>query len=225
MLYIAIAVGFIPSFAWLLFYLREDISHPEPKKMIALAFLLGGLATFMALYIETWTSSWLLAQYEVTNYSPTSLLIFAFIEETLKFLVIFWFIRRSIHFDEPVDAMIYMITAALGFAAVENIAAAVNQWNDYLVIESVFQTITLRFIGATLLHTLSSGLIGYYWARGRQYRERFIFILGGILIATFAHAFFNLSILSYKSIIIPTMFLLIIGLFVLNDFEKLKRPS
>jgi len=42
MLYIFILLGLLPSFAWLFFFLKED-THPEPKKMIALVFFLGGI--------------------------------------------------------------------------------------------------------------------------------------------------------------------------------------
>ena len=222
MVYLAVILGLIPSFAWLLFYLREDLRHPEPKKMIFFVFILGGIATFLAFYTELYASD-LLLSVGVKSYTPISLTVFSFIEEALKFLLVFLFIRQSKYFDEPIDAMIYMVTAALGFAAVENIAAAVNEWNEFQNITPVFETITLRFIGATLLHTLSSGVIGYYWARGKQYHERIFFIPIAIILGTLIHAIFNFLILNALSIVVPTMFLGIVGLFVLHDFEKLKK--
>ncbi|PIR04977.1 MAG: hypothetical protein COV57_01555 [Candidatus Liptonbacteria bacterium CG11_big_fil_rev_8_21_14_0_20_35_14] len=219
---LAIILGLIPSFAWLLFYLREDLKHPEPKRLIFFVFILGGIATFLAFYLELYASD-ILFNAGIKNYTPISLTVFSFIEESLKFLLVFIFISRSKYFNEPVDAMIYMVTVALGFAAVENIAITVNEWNDLQNISTVFETITLRFIGATLLHTLSSGVIGYYWAKGKQYHEKIFFIPIAIILGTFIHAIFNFLILNSLNIIIPTMFLGLVGLFVLHDFDNLKR--
>ena len=39
----------------------------------------------------------------------------------LSLLIVFFSMKRNPVFDEPEDAMIYMIVVALGFAAVENI--------------------------------------------------------------------------------------------------------
>ena len=43
-----IILGLLPGFAWLLFYLKEDL-HPEPKKMLAKVFLVGALSAIAAL--------------------------------------------------------------------------------------------------------------------------------------------------------------------------------
>jgi RsiW-degrading membrane proteinase PrsW (M82 family) len=224
MLYLAVFLGLLPSFAWLLFYLREDAYHPEPRKMIFFAFLIGASATFFAFFFEVEFSNFL-KLYSISDSSPLSFLSFSFIEEFVKFAFVFWFISKSSYFDEPVDAMIYMVTAALGFAAVENIGAAVNEWNDYLQIGAVFHTVTLRFIGATLLHSLCSAFIGYYFAQGLRFKEKFLFVSEGLLLASLLHAFFNYLIINAGAVITPTVFLLLVGLFVLNDFEKLKTVS
>jgi RsiW-degrading membrane proteinase PrsW (M82 family) len=124
--------------------------------------------------------------------------------------------RHAADFDEPVDAMIYLVVAALGFAAVENVAAAAKAQ------EIVFETATLRFIGATLLHTLSSGLFGYYWAKSILERKP-AYLFTGFALATLLHTVFNYLILRYEPAVIPTAFLIIAALFILYDFEKLKH--
>jgi len=47
---ILISLGFIPSLAWLFFFLKEDI-HPEPKKMIVKVFVAGAVITFIAIFL------------------------------------------------------------------------------------------------------------------------------------------------------------------------------
>ena len=111
-----------------------------------------------------------------------------------------------------------MIIAALGFATVENIASVGRATNG-------FEIVTLRFLGATFLHTLSSGLIGYYWALGILKKAVASFIAAGWFVATLLHSIFNALILIYGPTFQVTLFLIFIAFFVLGDFEKLKRET
>src|SRR3989344_2488193 len=166
--YSLILFGLIPSFAWLIFYLKEDL-HPEPKKLIWETFFTGAIITFVVLKFQIIFNDWLIGQGGM-QYSAVSLLGLAAIEEVLKFVAAYLVINHHRkEFDEPVDAMIYMVVAALGFAAVENVAAAFNTPN------LAMETIALRFVGATLLHTLASGTVGYYWAKSAIFRKRRFF--------------------------------------------------
>ena len=119
--------------------------------------------------------------------------------------------------------MIYMIVAALGFAAVENVASVLKAVNGLAGVGPL-ETVTLRFVGATLLHTLTSGLIGYYWGRAMiQGSHHFSTIFLAIVAATLLHAVFNHLILNLESVAVPIMFLTLAAFFILNDFEKLKK--
>lgn len=217
MAYLPLILGILPSFAWLFFYLEED-PHPEPKNLIFEAFLAGGVSTLIVLGVELLFNNFAAAK-GIAAHSIPSFFVLAGIEEFFKFGAAWLVISRHWKdFDEPVDAMIYLIVAALGFAAVENIAAS---WNAG---EMAFETITLRFIGATLLHTLSSGLLGYYWALSfiRQKRQILFF---GLAAATLLHTIFNYLIIKYEPAVVPTTFLIIFAIFILYDFEKLKELS
>lgn len=207
-----IILGLLPSFAWLIFFLKEDV-HPEPKKMIAKVFMAGALTTIFVAAIQ-------FSLQKIFVSFSASFFVFAVIEETFKFLAAYLIIRKSRFFDEPVDAMIYMITAALGFAMVENIAVALSISN----IQEAIGAMTLRFVGATLLHVLTSGIIGYYWAKSLIV-HRSSFIVYGIIYASLLHMIFNYLILISKEqiLIYPTIFLIIIALFVFWDFEKIKN--
>lgn len=153
-------LGLLPSLAWLVFFLKEDV-HPEPKKIIFKVFISGFIITFVVIAIQFLFQD-IFNSYKITGNSPFPLFIFALVEEILKFVAVYLVIRKCRFFDEPIDAMIYMIVAALGFAMVENIAImfSIAQISEALGI------ITIRFVGATLLHALSSAIVGYWWAKG-----------------------------------------------------------
>ena len=44
--------GLLPSLIWLYFLLKEDATHPEPKTLIALAFVAGMVGVALALPAE-----------------------------------------------------------------------------------------------------------------------------------------------------------------------------
>lgn len=213
--YLPLILGLIPSFAWLIFYLEED-PHPEPKKLIFETFLAGAVSTFIVLGVQMAFNDWSIAR-GIAQYSIISFFILSAVEEIFKFGAARLIIdKHPYDFDEPVDAMIYMIVAALGFAAVENIAAAAKGSG------MAFETTALRFIGATLLHTISSGLLGYYWAKEIITKRR-TFLYIGFALSTALHTVFNYLILSYEPVVVPTTFLIVAALLILYDFEKLKH--
>ncbi|MBI2624545.1 PrsW family intramembrane metalloprotease [Candidatus Parcubacteria bacterium] len=225
--FLSIFAAFALSVAWLVFYLRED-THPEPKRLL-LAVFLGGMATApVAILLECGWLTFLGGACGESSGTPTFLafLGYAFIEETLKFLVVAIGVSRSKEFDEPVDAMIYLIVSALGFAAVENMFFL---WRPFT--ESVgfgIQVAGLRFVGATLLHVLVSAVVGYFFALAIIMRERaYALIAFGLGLATILHALFNSLILlnSRTSLVFLGLLLVALILVVAAYFTKLRRVA
>src|SRR3989344_5426095 len=110
---------FLPPLVWLVFFLREDC-HPEPKRLILIAFVSGIASAIFAVIIEIFLIGPEGIFFPAIRIETTPMLFFlviAFIEEYVKYLAVKFAIIRQRDFDEPIDGMIYMITAALGFAA------------------------------------------------------------------------------------------------------------
>ena len=213
----------LPAIVWLLFFIREDI-HPEPRKLIAYAFTLGALATIPALLIQV--------LFRHTFGGEKILFIFiglALIEELFKFLAAYYAINKSPFFDEPVDAMIYMIAVASGFATVENVLITIGSLEtiNTVSIYSASQVLLLRFVGATLLHVLSSSVVGYAWGKVMAKKTHYGLLIQGIVLATLIHATFNLIVatLDKNNLLYSSTILIAAAFFVLNDFEILKKDS
>ncbi|OGY99315.1 MAG: hypothetical protein A2945_05105 [Candidatus Liptonbacteria bacterium RIFCSPLOWO2_01_FULL_52_25] len=228
MVLLAIFFGLIPGLAWLFFFLKED-AHPEPKKLIALTFVFGMMSAFVALIAQRLLNgaldkSVLELAAPLSNLHVGYLVVLALIEEFVKFGAAYFAIHKSASFDEPVDAMIYMVAAALGFATIENLGAVGDSVSggQTALIANILTTTSLRFVGATLLHSLTSGIVGYHWATGIRQLKPAKYILEGLAIATVLHTVFNYLIISYGNLIYVVVFLVTVGFFVLNDFEKLK---
>jgi len=213
--------GIIPALVWLLFWLHEDNKRPEPRGLLALTFFFGMLAVPLVIPFEKW---WL----EFGGNSPPGLTLFiwAAIEEIFKFGAAYLVALRRKEMDEPVDALIYMMTAALGFSAAENAIFMFHPLALGNVTEGLI-TGNVRFIGASLLHTLSSATIGvamavsFYSSKKVKFRD----ILWGMIIAITLHATFNLFIMKEQGgttfATFGFVWIAIVVLMLL--FEKVKR--
>jgi protease PrsW len=199
----AIFGGLLPALIWLWFWLREDKISPEPKKLIIFTFLLGAVTVPIAAFLEKYTSTFFGAPLpDPTNISVGNLAlsgiflygIWALIEEVMKLSAAWLGGLRTKANDEPIDAIIYVITAALGFAAFENSGYIYRELTNNGVLMGLFAT-NSRFIGATLLHTLSSAVVGvtmaftFYKHTGLK---KIIGIIIALLFGAIIHTLFNL---------------------------------
>lgn len=211
--------GIVPCLFWLVFWLREAHEHPEPPQIILACFIGGMLTTLLVFPFEY------LVAIIFSHEGILTLTLWAFIEEAGK-LAVCWFIVLRTHKDhQPVDIVIYMVTVALGFAALENtfflIAPLAN--GDAL---GSFITGNMRFIGASLLHTLASALIGVFlaFAYFKKKHLKLEYGLAGLIVAGMLHTIFNFFILKGSGIqtflVFASVWLLIIMLIVL--LEKVK---
>jgi len=223
---IFIILGLIPSTIWLLFYLRKD-KRPEPNEMVIKIFIYGMAITLPVAMIE-WGFIKLLKNLDLSSVMTTAIYFLigvAFVEELAKYLVIKFRVLRDPEFDEPVDAMIYMIIVGLGFAALENILILFLLKEPYLL-EKTAYALSGRFIGATFLHALCSANIGFYLALSLfKTKKRFRLLLSGLLISTILHGFFNIGIKMEGWQGTAIVITILTGLFilVLYQFKKVKK--
>ncbi|MBZ1348188.1 MAG: PrsW family intramembrane metalloprotease [Candidatus Nealsonbacteria bacterium] len=238
--FLYIILGLLPSFIWLCFFLRKDV-HPESKRMILKIFIWGMASTLPIIFVVI--SLILLESLEdIKNMIGISIiglalyvLFWATAEEVLKYLVVRYKVLRSSEFDEPIDIMLYMIIAGLGFAALENILILFGA-HPLFTFPELFFLAFLRFISATFLHALCSGLIGYYMALSFfETKQRKKLLLFGIGIASLLHGVYNFPIIIIEKdivyepvlvialISIPIIVLIGLAAFALVAFKKIKK--
>lgn len=176
-LLIALLISIALTAWWLWFFVRRD-RHPEPLWLIARTFAWGMFAWLVAAAFEASLG-------RILN-SPLPLLVLlvalltAMIEEISKFLAASTATTEP-SFDEPMDGLVYAVTAALGFALVENLTYVLgfgtNAGNWHALI-------------ATLAHALFSAPQGYalggkFWTGERWWRAR------GLSLSILLHFVFN----------------------------------
>jgi len=201
-------IGVIPGLVWLIFFVEED-DNREPIKDIFLTLLIAFVVTVLLAIALDYSSTYLrssgitnlILESDFSNVSLygnaefITLFVLAFLEEFIKFLAVFIGVRRLADFDQPVDVMVYMTVAAMGFAMIENIGANFKVIELSKSIGLVVQVSVIRFIGAALLHGLASGVLGYYWAKGIMKGRTLPYVVFGLLFATALHTIFNYLIL------------------------------
>ena len=214
----AVLGGLLPSFIWLYFLLKEDANHPEPKKLIALAFVAGMIAVPLALPFEQYAKEHLSGNLSI-------LTAWALVEEVLKYGMAAIFILWRNAVDEAPDYVIYMITVALGFAAAENALFLLAPLAEGNLLNGLF-TSDLRFLGSTLLHVVASAAIGFSMAFSAKYHPigRTFAAALGLILAIALHTAFNTLIIGEGASAALSAFFLIwmVAVIFFAAFEVLK---
>ena len=218
---LSIFFGIVPSVLWLFFWLSEDKDHPEPKGVLASVFFLGMMSVVFVLPVQKLILSL------VSNYN-LQIIFWATAEEIIKYLAVVIIVRKTFLIDEPVDWPIYLITSALGFAALEN---AMFLLKPLSLNEATVGILTgqLRFVGSTLLHTISSGILGVALGLSmiKNKAKQKIYFLLGLLLAISLHSVFNFFIMNgaEDNVMKTLAFLWITAVVIMLLFEKLRRLS
>lgn len=218
---LALLGGLIPSLVWLWFWLKEDNKKSEPKGLLTIIFILGMLSVVCVLPVQKFIQS-------VISINQWEIILWACSEEVVKYLAVFVIVYKSQYIDEPLDWPIYMITAALGFAALENTLFLLKPLS---LGDTVVGLLTgqLRFLGSTLLHAVASASIGIALGLAfyveKKYKKYYLIL--GIIFATTLHSVFNFFIINdYGNNFLKVLsFLWVITIIVILLFEKLRRMS
>jgi RsiW-degrading membrane proteinase PrsW (M82 family) len=218
----AAGMGFFPIVVWLGFWLFEDWRHPEPRRRLFMAFLVGMLAVPVVLTVEAFAVT-------ILPYGYLLLFVWAVTEELGKVVLAWFFVLQNRAVDEPIDFPIYLITVALGFAAVENTLFLFTPLIDGATVTSAI-TGNLRFIGPTLIHVLGAAIVGgaMAFAFFRTTSEKIAYAVGGVILAAALHTIFNFLIITTGAGRVLTVFLCVwvAIIFVLLALERIKllRP-
>jgi RsiW-degrading membrane proteinase PrsW (M82 family) len=191
----ALLGGILPALLWLAFWLRENKKYPEPKWRIAETFCYGMLAVIFVIPFQKMVAD------HFTESGLVTFALWAVLEEGFKFLAAWLGGLRLKASDHPIDDLIYLITAALGFAALENTFFLAGQLFAHNILGSV-ETGGLRFVGSTLLHTAASASIGFALAVSfyKRRRVRIVAVSIGFIFAVLFHTIFNFSMSQNSSL-------------------------
>jgi len=155
-----LAITIIPSIIILFYFIFSD-KFREPKKLIIITFLFGVLATIPAGYLNHYILTIFGNNNIINNALLSGFFAGGFVEEILKFSVLYFYILKEKEFNEPMDAIVYGVVVSLGFATLENIEYV--YFSNHLAEMSSREIAIIRSFSAIPLHALCGVIMGYYF--------------------------------------------------------------
>jgi len=158
----------LPSLVWLGYFYSQDRHEVNPKPFVLGVFVLGALvsgpcADFL---VQRVTSAHAAAVPSLRPFSPERLVaafaIVGIAQELSKYLVVRYTLYRSPAFDQPIDGILYMTAAGLGFATYENV-----QYLEGLQGQVYLGTGVAAVVVTTLAHAAFAGVLGLALGRAK----------------------------------------------------------
>jgi RsiW-degrading membrane proteinase PrsW (M82 family) len=147
-----------PVIIFLYLIFRKD-ARPEPLPLLAKCFFGGFLSVVLTLLIGSLMQPQLAEQAGPLRNALYQAFVLASIpEEVSKWLVLYWLVMKSTHFDEHYDGIQYAVFVSLGFALVENVL---------YVFEGGLTVALFRGVLAVPGHGFFAVLMGYFLSLAR----------------------------------------------------------
>lgn len=170
---VIVLAAVLPALFVLWAFIRWDL-FPEPPGLIVATFCLGMASIvpvmlagdFLVVEVALPVHAMLADDQALLRAAADAFLLAAIPEELVKFAVLLLFCMRFSAFDEPMDGLVYGMTASLGFAALENVlylARAGEDWVDVAI---------LRALLSVPSHGLDGAIMGFFAGLARFEPER-----------------------------------------------------
>ena len=186
-LVITLTLSFIPSLLLIRFLYKRDKS-PDAHDILFRTFFLGFAGAIPVLII-----TFPLAPFFYKFQNPMLAAIYwsvfcaAVPEEIIKFLIILKYSSKKSAFDEPMDGIVYGVTASLGFATIESI----------MHITKIGYGIALtRAIMAVPAHACFGAIMGYFIGMAHFHKKGGTAIWFGLLVAIFLHSLYDFPLIA-----------------------------
>ncbi len=210
---------------WLWILRRYDRIEPESIRHLVQVGLVGGFlsiaaAAFLNEIARMWIGLGVNIFEDATNVAVLRLLAFCatvgLVEEVCKSVAAVQVTRRLGDLNEPIDAMIYAMTVALGFASFENLFYAFRFGNDILF---------ARFLWPVPAHMAYAALWGYglAWARFvHPEKSRAMVMAPSVIAAAAFHAAANFLLFLQETVTAAVSLLALAALAILAHVRLLR---
>jgi RsiW-degrading membrane proteinase PrsW (M82 family) len=179
----------LPSLLLVWFFHARD-TFPEPPRVLWATFGLGIVSVVPAVALGLAIEPAFVGQGVLSAAAFDAFVIAALCEEGAKLAVLLFYSFRHSAFDEPMDGIVYGATAALGFAALENVM--------YVADGGVGVAVARAFLSVPG-HATYGAVMGYYVGRARFDAERRWRLVGtGLFSAVLLHGFYDFPLMALK---------------------------
>ena len=221
--FVLIIISILPVVLIGLFIYKKD-KEKEPLNLLVKLFLLGALSCLPAAIFECIVG---LFFGDVNEMSLPLLFIYvslgiAFIEELVKWIIVYRRGYNSKEFNHVYDALVYCAFVSLGFACFENIL--------YVFSEATITIGILRALTAIPGHVCNAIVMGDYLGSAKTYqlcgdeKKEKAYLLLSLLLPTFTHTVYDYCLYSNNKILIVFFVFFLISVYVFS-FIRVKKLS
>ena len=184
------ALAIIPGLLIVIYVYIKDKVEKETIGMIIKLILYGGISCIIAGYVESFASNFLPVypegslEYALIN----AFALAAFWEEILKFIALRIPTWKCKHFNYRFDGIVYGVSAAIGFAVLENVL---------YVAQYGMQTAIVRAFTAVPLHAFCGIAMGAFYSYSKKNSiigkkgKSLIYTILALVVPMFIHGVYN----------------------------------
>ena len=179
------------------FYVYKRDYFPEPPRIVFITLLLGAGISFPLMILIPFFEGFLETKnFGIeTNHFYMSFIRAAFLEETLKFLIVIYYCLYLNEFNEPMDALVYSVAASIGFAVYENWEYVISGSKVSLTFAK--DVALIRAFSAVPLHALAGVFMGFFLIEAIfQKRNKKLFLFLALFFPICLHGLYNLILSS-----------------------------
>ena len=196
-------ITIVPSLIIFSYFYFSD-KFKEPKQTVAIVFALGILICFPAGIVNTFIIDNFQKDTDFSERLYSSFLTAAWVEELLKFLVLYFIVLRRSEFNEPMDGIVYGVTVSLGFATYENYDYVFHWAKEWGI--DPYQMAVWRSYSAIPLHGLCGVVMGFYFGY-YAFKGDKKYLIAALAIPYLIHGIYNFA--SY-----PFHYFIVVGILI-----------
>ena len=163
----ALLMAGVPAMLWLGYFYSQDRIEPEPRAYVMGCYLLGGfIAAPSAGFLISLAAA---PAHQGLGMNPLSIerwifaiAIVGLAQEACKYLTVRYTMYVSPEFDEPLDGIIYMSAAGIGFATYESLDYLSGAGGEIFLSAAAAQCVV-----TTLAHASFAGVMGFAMGRAK----------------------------------------------------------
>ncbi len=205
-----------PTLVCVIYIYIRDKYEKEPIRLLLLGVLYGAYSTSLILALGGVAERYITFDFGELENLYTAFVTSAGIEESVKYLFLYFLVWRNKNFNERFDGIVYSVFISLGFAGVENIIYVFNP------VFGGFQTALSRAVFSVPGHGFFGVTMGYYFALAKfepHHKRRHL--IQAFLMPWLFHGIYNTILLMrlrfYLVLLIP-----FVAFLWLNGLKKIR---
>jgi RsiW-degrading membrane proteinase PrsW (M82 family) len=186
-----------PALILMMYVYFRDKYEKEPVKLILKGILLGAVIIFPVGLIENYIIGFGTGLAKIPKAAFDGFIVAGATEEAFKYFVVFILIWRNRNFNEKFDGIVYAVSVALGFAAIENLF--------YVFSNNSLQIGLLRAFTAVPGHAIFGVVMGFYLGMARfSINGKGKWLLKAFTVPWLLHGLYDFMIMSGHPVLLLT---------------------